>query len=257
MSTTTRPVTPTTASTAPRDPNAALIGRLNKAAAKNAYAGSLHNCYQFSRTTVLNAGGRDIGSLPDDRSARGQGVAHLQTMIEKGKLRPGDVIYANYRPGTDPQSLNLSNGPHWFTYLGHGKFADQYGIKNLKEMVAFIPGRKIDAVVHPFKGVQSEGTPPAAPPKPKVAADSLAGSLPEQAKARRAGLELSGEMDTAAAKHEASHQAALTPEASASEPEAAPPLPTPVELPLETPATTLEAAAPRDPDPGVRTWFTR
>ncbi len=94
--------------------------------------------------------------MTDDTSSRGQPLSHLKTMIDSGRLKPGDVIYANYRPGTDPSSTNLSNGPHWFTYMGDGKFIDQYGTKSLAEMDAFVPGRKIDAIVHPFSNAQPE-----------------------------------------------------------------------------------------------------
>lgn len=142
---------------APRpDPNAGLKDRLWSAARRNAYTGSTHNCFQFSRTLVMKAGGGDVRQLPDDRSGRGKPLSYLKTMIDEGRLKPGDVVYANYRPGTDPSSTNLANGPHWFTYMGEGKFIDQYGTKSLAEMEQFIPGRKIDAVVHPFSGSQPE-----------------------------------------------------------------------------------------------------
>ncbi|MEB3186705.1 MAG: lytic transglycosylase domain-containing protein [bacterium] len=148
---------PQPAAEAPRpDPNAGLKSRLWGAARRNAYTGSTHNCFQFSRTLVMKAGGGDVRQLPDDRSARGKPLSYLKTMIDEGRLKPGDVVYANYRPGTDPSSTNLGNGPHWFTYMGEGKFIDQYGTKSLAEMENFIPGRKIDAVVHPFPGSQSE-----------------------------------------------------------------------------------------------------
>lgn len=127
-----------------------MRARLEQALSRNAYSGSRSNCYRFSRELVLDAGGRDIQSPSDDTSSRGRPLAHLAKLAASGDLRPGDVIYVSRRPGTDPSSTNLANGPHWFTFMGDGVYVDQYGKKSLAEMAAFVPGRVIDSIVHPF-----------------------------------------------------------------------------------------------------------
>jgi hypothetical protein len=77
-------------------------------------------------------------------------VGYLDTLIRNGSVRVGDVIYVNRSPGADPSSTNLAYGPHWFTYIGNGMFADQYGVRGAQAMANFVPGRKIDTIYHCF-----------------------------------------------------------------------------------------------------------
>ncbi|MEB3187263.1 MAG: LysM domain-containing protein [bacterium] len=125
--------------------------RLARALGQNSYQGSRSNCYRFARELVLDAGGRDIQHASDDASARGRSIMHLAELASSGRLQPGDVIYVNRKPGTDPSSTNLANGPHWFTFMGDGVYVDQYGKKSLSEMANFVPGRSLDLIVQPFR----------------------------------------------------------------------------------------------------------
>jgi hypothetical protein len=126
----------------------------------NPEKGVTHHCFAYAWATVKAAGGKDIGSAPQDKSARGQSTAALADTAQDGSLHVGDVIYVNKSPGADPSSTNLAYGPHWFVYMGNGKFADQYGIKqSAQEMDQFVPGRKIDTIYHCFNG--SPADPPA------------------------------------------------------------------------------------------------
>lgn len=139
-----------------------LIQHLN-----NPEKGVVHHCFAYAWATVKGAGGKDINSAPQDKSCRGQDIGSLDSMVKSGKINVGDVVYCCKAPGTDPASTNLANGPHWFTYIGNGKFADQYGVKTGAEMAQFVPGRKIDTVYHCFEGK------PADPPKDMT--DNLGG----------------------------------------------------------------------------------
>lgn len=116
----------------------------------NRYEHVRHQCFRYAWQQVHDAGGKGIGHAPSDRRDRGQPISHLQTMIDSGHLKPGDVVYANRAPGRDPSSRNLRYGPHWFTYMGNGQFRDQYGTKTAAQMQHFIAGRRIDTVYHPF-----------------------------------------------------------------------------------------------------------
>ncbi|MDB5097446.1 MAG: lytic transglycosylase protein [Cyanobacteria bacterium RYN_339] len=126
----------------------------------NSEKGVTHHCFAYAWATVASAGGKGIGSAPQDKSARGKSTAALGEMAKNGELHVGDVIYVNKSPGADPSSTNLAYGPHWFVYMGQGKFADQYGMKqSAAEMDQFVPGRKIDTIYHCFNG--SPADPPA------------------------------------------------------------------------------------------------
>ena len=116
----------------------------------NSYRGSVHNCYKYAWAVVEHAGGHDVDHSKASTSSRGQPLSHLKMLSEHGLLRPGDVVYADYHPGSDPDSIDLSDGPHWFVYVGRGKYADQYGVQTLQSMENMIPGRRIDTIFRPF-----------------------------------------------------------------------------------------------------------
>ncbi|HEY9721197.1 MAG TPA: hypothetical protein V6D47_04240 [Oscillatoriaceae cyanobacterium] len=124
--------------------------RFNLALARDPYKGSTHGCFRFAWAAVKGAGGKDVNSAKADASYSNEPLSALRSAARSGKLKIGDVIYANRKPGADPSSTNLAYGPHWFVYKGNGKFQDQYGVKTLAEMEAFIPNRKIDTIYHPF-----------------------------------------------------------------------------------------------------------
>jgi hypothetical protein len=105
-------------------------------------------CFRYAWNVVARSGGRGIGQATQSREGRGNGTAHLETMVANGQVRVGDIIYVNRRPGADPTSRNLAYGPHWMVYIGQGQFADQYGVRDAKAMAAFVPGRKIDTIYH-------------------------------------------------------------------------------------------------------------
>lgn len=124
--------------------------RFNLALARDPYRGNTHGCFRFAWAAVKRAGGKDVWNSAADASLRNAPLSALGPAMRNGTLRVGDVVYANYKPGADPNSLNLAYGPHWFVYKGNGKFEDQYGVKSLAEMEAFVPNRKIDTIYHPF-----------------------------------------------------------------------------------------------------------
>jgi hypothetical protein len=126
----------------------------------NPEKGVVHHCFAYAWATIRAAGGKDINSAPQDKSARGRPTSALADMVKDGSLHVGDVIYVNRNPGTDPSSTNLANGPHWFVYMGNGKFADQYGVKqSAAEMDQFVPGRRIDTIYHCFNGSPADPPP--------------------------------------------------------------------------------------------------
>jgi hypothetical protein len=90
-------------------------------------------------------------------SSRGMPLSHLLTLIDIGKLKPGMQIYVSRKPGTDPESLNLGNLPHWAIYVGRDdkgfpRFMDQYRKDwGLTEFEAeYGPTRKIDTIFDPL-----------------------------------------------------------------------------------------------------------
>ncbi len=123
-----------------------------KAALGNQWAGSTHNCFNYAWAVTAGAGGKPLGQAREEAVYKSgkHGTQDLAKMVTDGKVRPGDVIYVNTSPGTDYSSTNLAYGPHWFVYMGEGKWADQYGVKSLKEMEQTVPGRQIDTIFHPF-----------------------------------------------------------------------------------------------------------
>jgi peptidoglycan hydrolase-like protein with peptidoglycan-binding domain len=142
------PSTPQTA--APRtDVQGKLVKHLN-----NPYKGRVHQCYRYAWTMATTSGGHGIENARVSYSGRNAQIGYLNALISQGKLGTGDVVYVNRRPGADPSSTRLSYGPHWFVYMGGGRFADQYGVRDANAMAAFVPGRKIDAIYHPFPSSQ-------------------------------------------------------------------------------------------------------
>jgi hypothetical protein len=131
--------------------------------ARKAQSSTSRDCYRTSaRTAKLNGGSSDGWSWPEDRSYRGKSLsAGLKAAIERGVLKPGMIIYASKNPGTDPSSMNISNLPHWFTYLGRDasgvdRFADQYAtdfdLSGPRGIAATYGGsRRIDAFFDPYK----------------------------------------------------------------------------------------------------------
>jgi hypothetical protein len=121
-----------------------------KSSLHNHYKGARHQCFNYSWTVVKKSGGRPLTAAHASREGHNKPITHLNELIDQGQLRPGDVIYSSRRPGADPSSRNLVYGPHWFVYIGDRQFADQYGTRDAEAMQAFVPGRKIDTIYHPF-----------------------------------------------------------------------------------------------------------
>jgi hypothetical protein len=67
-------------------------------------------------------------------------------MVKEGRVRVGDIVYINRKPGADPTSTILSYKPHWFVYIGNNKFADQFGERDAAAMDRAFAGRKIDTI---------------------------------------------------------------------------------------------------------------
>jgi len=114
-------------------------------------------CYKTSVYTAELAGPAGNGwTWKGSTNRRNQSMLKLKEAIDGGELLPGMVLYVNYNPGTDPSSMNLANGPHWFTYLGKDpqgidRFSDQYTDNStLEAMIQFVPGRFIDEIFDPF-----------------------------------------------------------------------------------------------------------
>jgi hypothetical protein len=138
------------AETAPvGETNTGVMGRL-RAHLHGRFWQARHKCFSYAWNLVARAGGKGIGGASQSHAGRGRGVAALEQLEASGQVRPGDVIYVNKAPGADPSSRNLRYGPHWFVYMGNGRYADQYGERSAAAMAAFVPGRKIDAIYHSF-----------------------------------------------------------------------------------------------------------
>lgn len=135
-------------------------------------------CHRTAELTALfNGGSGDDARWKKDLTLRHRPLSALHGAIESGRLQPGMVIYACRRPGTDPRSLDLRNGPHWFSFLGkdeHGipRFGDQYRTDwTLEGMEAFIPQRKVDACFDPYPAKRAKETKETK--KAKMAGDRL------------------------------------------------------------------------------------
>lgn len=70
-------------------------------------------CFRYS-WHVANAMGNTV-SNNSDKSRQGQSLMSLGS----AGLKPGDVVYISKNPGSDPQSMNLSNLPHWAVVVGY------------------------------------------------------------------------------------------------------------------------------------------
>ncbi|MCO4783436.1 MAG: hypothetical protein KC646_14010 [Candidatus Cloacimonetes bacterium] len=132
---------------------------LKKAAtdAYNVWPGTSGKCYPVSVLTARNNGSTGDGwSWKSSQKYRWKSMSSIDEAILDNSLKPGMVIYVNTAPGADPQSLDMSYLPHWFTYLGKdsegvSRFSDQYTTNSsLKEMINFVPGRLIDAFFDPY-----------------------------------------------------------------------------------------------------------
>lgn len=132
------------------------------------YSNQQGKCHRTAELTAsLSGGSGSDGLWPIDSSFRNRSLSAMKEAVARNLLCPGMVIYANRHPGSDPQSLDLKNGPHWFTYLGKdsrgiARFADQYKTNwTLEGLEAFIPGRKVDAFFDPhFKQRNEKKKPP-------------------------------------------------------------------------------------------------
>lgn len=128
-------------------------------AARAARSGTGRDCYRTAERTARRNQGNGNGRLwPDFLKYRNKGLRDgLRAAVDEGYLLPGMVIYACLRPGSDYNSVNLSNLPHWFTYLGTDpagvdRFADQYGISWSLEGIATEYGpRRIDTFCDPYR----------------------------------------------------------------------------------------------------------
>lgn len=115
-------------------------------------------CYKTSVLTANKNGISGDGNVwPSSKKYQHSSMSRLKEAITAGDLKPGMIIYVNYNPGTDPMSLNLSNGPHWFTYLGKDstgvdRYSDQYSVSwTLEGEMGLVPGRKIDEILDPYR----------------------------------------------------------------------------------------------------------
>lgn len=144
------------AAATPADPRRSY-GRL-LAAARSAASGTSRDCYRTTvRTAHANGASGDGMTWPTAKKYQGRALsAGLRQAIDAGHLKPGMVIYMNLRPGTDPNSLDMSNLPHWMTYLGQDaggvhRFADQYASDfSLDEVVSTYSPRKLDEILDPY-----------------------------------------------------------------------------------------------------------
>jgi hypothetical protein len=103
-------------------------------------------CFRYAWNVVARSGGRSIGQATQSRDGRGKSTAYLGQMVKEGRVRVGDIVYINRKPGADPTSTVLSYKPHWFVYIGNGKFADQFGERDAAAMDRGFSGRKIDTI---------------------------------------------------------------------------------------------------------------
>ena len=103
-------------------------------------------CFRYAWNVVARSGGRSIGQATQSREGRGKGTEYLGQMVKDGRIKVGDIVYINRKPGADPTSTILSYKPHWFVYIGNGKFADQYGERDAAAMDRNFSGRKIDTI---------------------------------------------------------------------------------------------------------------
>ncbi len=139
------------------DPRTSYTNLLN--AAKAEMSGVSADCYNTSvRTANANGASGDGFSWPSSTRYRGQGVAQgMKQAIASGHLKPGMVIYICKNPGTDPNSLNLSNLPHWYTYLGKDtngvdRFSDQYFTDlTIEGLASNYPNRLVDEILDPYR----------------------------------------------------------------------------------------------------------
>ena len=107
------------------------------------------HCFAYAWLMVRLAGGKSIGAARQSHDGRWKPTSYIDTLVQQGKIKVGDIVYVNRKPGADPSSTNLAYGPHWFVYVGNGQWADQYGIKaSGGAMAAFVPGRYVDTIYH-------------------------------------------------------------------------------------------------------------
>jgi hypothetical protein len=115
-------------------------------------------CYKTSVLTANKNGISGDGNVwPSSKKYQHSSMSRLKEAITAGDLKAGMIIYVNYNPGTDPMSMNLANGPHWFTYLGKDgsgvdRYSDQYSVSwTLEGEMGLVPGRKIDEILDPYR----------------------------------------------------------------------------------------------------------
>lgn len=114
-------------------------------------------CFRYSWLVagkLLNVGidsalneGETNGDKFKDTSVRGKSLLDLKNM----NLQVGDVVYINKNPGTDPQSLNLANKPHWAVVVGTDNngspiFSDNWGTFPADRFASAFAGRVVDEV---------------------------------------------------------------------------------------------------------------
>jgi hypothetical protein len=143
----------------PTDPRV-IFSKLKTAAEKafRANANVGRACY---RTAVMTANVNGIAGdghvWPSSKKYQHKSMNSLKEAIAAGDLLPGMIVYVGRNPGTDPNSLNLANGPHWFTYVGRDnqgidRYSDQYKTDwTLEGMMGLVPGRKVDEILDPYR----------------------------------------------------------------------------------------------------------
>ncbi len=154
---------PATAPAAPNqlsiDPR--VIFSKMKTAAEKAFRANANVGRACYRTAVMTANVNGIAGdghvWPSSKKYQHKSMSSLKEAIAAGDLLPGMIIYVGRNPGTDPNSLNMANGPHWFTYVGRDsqgidRYSDQYKTDwTLEGMMGLVPGRKVDEILDPYR----------------------------------------------------------------------------------------------------------
>jgi hypothetical protein len=123
-------------------------------AAHSKFAGNPQSrCFDVANSFSQSAGGSNLSGTKGDTSMRGRDISELS------KLPAGSVAYMSLNPGSDPNSTNLANQPHWVISVGDGKFTDNWKVNmTTEEMVAKYGNRKIDETFKPpakFEGAST------------------------------------------------------------------------------------------------------
>lgn len=114
-------------------------------------------CYRYANEVIRRVGGKTLDSMRDadrDLTLRFRSMRDAAAMVASGQIRPGDAVYANRSPGNNPRSLQGPlewTKPHWMTYMGGNRWADNMGENWTSAQIASRYGdRQVDATYHPY-----------------------------------------------------------------------------------------------------------